>query len=77
MKPIDEEKIKDRLTKTCTCRVVTRAAIKEAIADGANTLEKIRAATGAMAGCCNGRKCKERIEELLEHYTNSEDAAYK
>ena len=66
MTPIDEQAIKDRLTKTCTCRVVSRAAIEDAIANGADTLEKIRAQTGAMAGCCHGRKCKERIEELLE-----------
>lgn len=66
MAPIDEEAIKDRLTKTCTCKVVSRATIKEAIANGADTIEKIKVATGAMTGSCKGRKCKERIEELLE-----------
>ncbi|MEG0013709.1 MAG: (2Fe-2S)-binding protein [Cellulosilyticaceae bacterium] len=68
MTPIDEEKIKDRLTKTCPCRVVTRAAIKEAIANGADTLEKVRAATGAMSGSCSGRRCKSSIQGLLEQY---------
>ena len=62
---IDENAIKDRLTKTCTCRVVSRATIKEAIANGADTLDKVRQATGAMAGSCHGRKCRERIEELI------------
>ena len=68
MSPIDEEKIKDRLTKTCPCRVVTRAVIKEAIANGADTLEKVRAATGAMSGACRGKRCKSSIEGLLEKY---------
>lgn len=68
MSPIDEQAIKDRLTKTCPCRVVTRAAIKEAIANGADTLDKIRRATGAMSGSCRGRRCQSSIEELLETY---------
>ena len=43
-----EEQIKDKLTKTCPCRQVTRATIKEAIKNGADTLEKVKARTGAM-----------------------------
>lgn len=66
MSPIDEQAIKDRLTKTCPCRVVTRAAIKEAIANGADTIEKVRAITGATAGSCSGRRCRSKIEELIE-----------
>ena len=66
MSPIDEQAIKDRLTKTCPCRVVTRATIKEAIANGADTLEKVRARTGAMSGSCRGSRCKASIEWLLE-----------
>lgn len=66
MSPIDEQAIKDRLTKTCPCRVITRAAIKEAIANGADTLEKVRAATGAMSGSCRGQRCRSSIEGLLE-----------
>lgn len=61
-----EEEIKDRLTKTCPCRQVTRATIKAAIKDGADTLEKVKAQTGAMTGNCKGRRCKASIEGLLE-----------
>lgn len=68
-----EEAIKDKLTKTCPCRVVTRAAIKEAIANGADTLDKIRAATGAMSGSCKGKRCQSSIEGLLESYKNQEN----
>ncbi len=65
---MNEEEIKDRLTKTCVCRQVTRATIKAAIKDGADSLERIKSKTGAMSGCCHGRKCKGSIEDLLARY---------
>ena len=34
------EDILDKLTKTCTCKLITRAKIKEAIKNGASTLEE-------------------------------------
>lgn len=64
-----EEEIKDKLTKTCPCRQVTRATIKAAIIGGADTLDKVKAQTGAMTGCCKGRRCKGSIEELIEKYS--------
>lgn len=66
MSQINEEAIKDRLTKTCTCRVITRATIKEAIANGCDTVEKVKARTGAMTGSCQGRRCRERIQDLID-----------
>ena len=38
--------ILDKLTKVCLCKAITRASIKKAIANGANTLEKVQKATG-------------------------------
>ena len=67
-----EEQIKDKLTKTCPCRQVTRATIKAAIADGADTLEKVKARTGAMTGCCKGTRCRGSIEDLIEQYASTE-----
>ena len=63
-----EEEIKDKLTKTCVCRQVTRATIKAAIKNGADTLEKVKVQTGAMTGNCKGRRCKGSIEELVEKH---------
>ena len=63
-----EQEIKDKLTKTCPCRQVTKLTIKTAIAEGADTLEKIKEKTGAMTGCCKGRRCKGSIEDLLAHH---------
>jgi bacterioferritin-associated ferredoxin len=58
--------IMDKLTKICLCKGISRAAIKEAIKDGADTLEKVQKATGAGSGSCCGRRCTSKILELLE-----------
>lgn len=67
-----EEQIKDKLTKTCPCRQVTRATIKEAIKNGADTLEKVKARTGAMTGGCKGTRCRGSIEDLIERHKEEE-----
>lgn len=60
------EAVLDKLTKTCTCKAISRAKIKEAIKNGASTLEEVQKATGAGSGSCNGRGCSPRINELLK-----------
>lgn len=49
--------ILDKLTKVCTCRSITRKAIKEAILDGCDTFPKIRERTSAGTGACGGKGC--------------------
>lgn len=63
-----EEEIKDKLTKTCPCRQVTRATIKTAISQGADTLEKVKNKTGAMTGSCKGSRCKCAIQNLIDQH---------
>ncbi|WP_346917274.1 (2Fe-2S)-binding protein [Clostridium sp.] len=58
----------DKHTKVCICRVVSRAVIKKAIADGAKSFEDVKKATGAGSGSCKGMRCKHTIEELLKEY---------
>ena len=41
------EVVLDKLTKTCRCRVISRAKIKEAIKNGASTFDEVKEATGA------------------------------
>ena len=60
------QEILDKLTKVCVCKSVTRAAIKNAIKNGADTVEKVADATGATKGSCKGCRCKSKIEELLK-----------
>ncbi|MGE5677812.1 MAG: (2Fe-2S)-binding protein [Pseudomonadota bacterium] len=57
--------IMDKLTKVCICKGITRAAIKAAIRNGAKTVTEVQKYTGAGSGSCGGRRCTERIEQLL------------
>ncbi len=61
--------IMDKLTKTCICKGITRASIKKAIKNGAKTLEDVQKATGAGSGSCGGRRCTEKIVDLLKELT--------
>lgn len=60
------EAILDKLTKTCTCKLITRAKIKEAIRNGASTVKEVQEATGAGSGSCNGKNCSPRIYKLIK-----------
>ncbi|MCX7711380.1 MAG: (2Fe-2S)-binding protein [Clostridia bacterium] len=57
----------DKLTKVCLCKGIPRSTMKKAILEGADTLEKVRKATGAGSGPCSGRRCTPKILELLEN----------
>lgn len=58
--------IMDKLTKVCICKAISRAKIKEAIKNGALTLDEVQKATGAGNGGCGGKRCTPKILELLE-----------
>ena len=58
--------IMDKLTKICLCKGISRATIKQAIANGADTVAKVNKATGSGSGSCGGRRCGPKIQELLD-----------
>lgn len=58
--------IMDKMTKVCICKGISRATMKKVIREGADTLQKVQKATGAGSGPCGGRRCTERIQQLLE-----------
>lgn len=58
--------IMDKLTKVCICKGISRATIKKAIANGANTIQEVQKSTGAGSGPCGGRRCTEKIQQLIE-----------
>ncbi len=60
------QEILDKLTKVCLCKGISRASIKKTIASGADTVEKVRKATGAGSGSCSGKRCTPKIQELLD-----------
>lgn len=75
MRPVDSElnqEILDKLTKVCLCKGISRATMKKAIAGGADTVEKVRKATGAGSGSCGGRRCTPKIKELLDAAAKAE-----
>lgn len=67
------EAVLDKLTKTCRCRVISRAKIKEAIKNGASTFEEVKEATGAGTGSCKGASCSYMINELIKKYHDTNE----
>ena len=65
------QELLDKLTKVCLCKGISRLKVKEAILNGANTLEKVQRATGAGNGSCNGKRCSIKIMELLSNIDSS------
>ncbi len=65
MSEISKE-IMDKLTKVCLCKGISRATIKRAILNGADTLEKVCEETRSGNGVCGGKRCTPKIEELIK-----------
>lgn len=58
--------IKDKLTKVCVCKSITRKSIKDSINNGAKTVDEVKNITGAGTGSCKGCRCVLKIKELLK-----------
>ncbi len=58
--------LKDKLTKVCLCRGITKHTIKQAILEGAKTVEDVKKQTGATGGGCGGKRCKDKIQQMIE-----------
>lgn len=52
----------------CLCKGVPEDVIISAIKNGADTIEKVKEATGATAGHCHGARCKGSIENRIKEY---------
>lgn len=64
-----DEEIKDRFTKVCLCKAISRASIKKAIKNGATSVEEVKRATGAGTGSCGGKRCNCKIQVLIDQVT--------
>lgn len=62
------EAMLDKLTKVCLCAGIPRSTIKRVIAEGADTVEKVCKKTGAGTNACGGRRCRPKIQELIDQY---------
>ena len=65
------QQVLDKMTKTCPCRVVTRARIKEAIKGGDHTVEAVAKETGATTGSCKGCRCRSKIQDLINEHLDT------
>ncbi len=65
--------IMDKLTKVCLCKGISRATIKKAILNGADTLEKVWLETNSGNSGCSGRRCGPKIEELIKYMKEKEE----
>lgn len=63
---MDQQEILDKMTKVCICKAVSRQTIKKAIADGADSVEAVWSMTNTGNGGCKGRRCRPKIQELLD-----------
>ena len=52
----------------CLCEQVTKAEVLEAIRRGAKTVDGVKRRTGCTMGRCQGSRCTQRIEELLNEF---------
>jgi thioredoxin reductase/bacterioferritin-associated ferredoxin len=55
----------DAATLVCQCESLTRSTLDVAIADGATTLNELRAATRCGMGPCGGRLCEDAAARLI------------
>ena len=65
MSDIDVQ-ILDKLTKVCICKAIPRSTIKKSILNGADTVAKVHEDVGSGSGSCGGKRCSEKIKELLD-----------
>ena len=63
MKP--DEKIMARLKPGCICMGIKLNVILEAIEGGASSFEEIARITGIGKGDCGGKRCAQKVQELL------------
>lgn len=65
-----KEMIMDKMTKICLCKGITRLTIKNAIKSGAKSVAEVQKSTGAGSGPCKGRRCTEKIRQLIDDHND-------
>nr|WP_321468929.1 (2Fe-2S)-binding protein [uncultured Desulfobulbus sp.] len=60
-----DERMMARLKAGCVCKGVKLIRLIEAIEHGAATVAEVQQACGIGDGACNGKRCGEKIRQLL------------
>lgn len=58
----------------CRCEEITEEEIRQAIADGADSVTGVKRRTGACMGLCQGRTCRRLIVNLIARETGRSPA---
>ena len=66
MKP--DERTLAKLKAGCICKGIKLIRLIEAIENGAATFEEVAIVTGIGDGACEGKRCREKVRELLERH---------
>lgn len=61
-----ERQIIDGLTIICQCKGIRKSVFLKHIMGGLNTVAELQRATGAGSGSCKGKRCTQRIRDLLK-----------
>ena len=74
-----EEEIKDNMKKVCICKSISKGTIKNAIKEGATTVEEVKRKTGATTGNCKGTRCTGPINDIINDFeiTLNNDGTHK
>lgn len=67
-----DERTMARLKAGCICKGVKLIRLIEAIENGATTFQHVAAVTGIGDGPCKGRRCGEKVAELLDRHNLAE-----
>ncbi len=68
MEPKPNKRIMAKLKAGCICKGVKLIRLIEAIENGAVDFEEVAGATGIGDGPCGGKRCGEKVKELLERH---------
>ena len=67
-----DERTLARLKAGCICKGVKLIRLIEAIEKGATTFQQVAAVTGIGDGPCKGKRCGEKVAELLARRNHGE-----
>ncbi len=62
----------------CRCEEITAGEIRQAVRDGARTVDQVKRLTRAGKGLCQGRTCRSLVERIIAQETGQQlaDMAY-
>lgn len=53
------------MSTVCMCKHVSKETIEKALHEGADSMEKVKMATGATGGACKGARCGCQVQEMI------------